>query len=126
MSYKLGDFRHLHPVSAAALVSMSVDCERAPDTLNKARLRHMLIKSADAATAPPEDLSMNHEDRSNILRLRVLDGEDLTAEEMLYECNKIREGRRSAAPTKTKSSPRGSQKPPSIESLLDILDQTMP
>ena len=65
----------------------------------------------------------SHEDRSSMLRLRVLNGEDLTAEEMLYEVTKIREGRRTAEPR----APRSAKKVPApAENLLDLLDKPIP
>lgn len=67
---------------------------------------------------------MDHEDLSNVLRMRVMDGQDLSAEEMLYEVNRIRQGRRSAAKGSPVSRAKAGAKlsaPP--ENLLDILDQ---
>jgi hypothetical protein len=66
----------------------------------------------------------SHEDRSSMLRLRVLNGEDLTAEEMLYEVNKIREGRRTAEP-RAKAPARVKKTPAPKEDLTDLLDQSL-
>ena len=98
------------------------------DTLSHATLRAQLTHSA-ALRITGGDLPMpSHEDRSNMLRLRVLNGEDLTAEEMLYEVNRIREGRRTAeprAPRATRSATKSKVQPPT-ENLLDLLDKEMP
>jgi hypothetical protein len=59
-----------------------------------------------------------------MLRLRVLNGEDLTAEEMLYEVNKIREGRRTAEP-RAKAPARAKKSPAPKEDLTDLLDQSL-
>ena len=94
------------------------------DTLPRAILRAALTHSA-AIRLTAGDLPMpSHEDRSNMLRLRVLNGEDLTAEEMLYEVTRIREGRRTAeraAPAR-----RATKTPAAPENLLDLLDKELP
>lgn len=64
----------------------------------------------------------NHEDQANILRLRVLDGEDLSAEEMLYICNQIRQGRRTAEPAPKSTRARKVAAVPTPEVLTDLLD----
>ena len=69
----------------------------------------------------PHDILMND------LRIRVLEGEDLTAEEMLLIVNEIRQGRRSAARARHRPAP--SELPPQPgtlkEDLRAILDQDL-
>jgi hypothetical protein len=66
----------------------------------------------------------DHEDLSNDLRLRVMEGEDISAEEMLYISNQIRQGRRTAAPT-TRKTPAASRTKIAAtpEDLSSIMDQ---
>lgn len=75
-------------------------------------------------SAPPHDLLTND------LRIRVLEGEDLTAEEMLFIVNEIRQGRRTAArPTAAPSAGRAKRAPPPTSTLKEdlraILDQDL-
>jgi hypothetical protein len=86
-------------------------------TVAQALLGEMLRHSL----SPDEDVNMEHQDLSNILRIRVLEGEDITADEMLFICNQIRQGRRSAAPTATSTRKR----PVASENLTDLLDQAL-
>ena len=65
---------------------------------------------------------------SNDLRIRVLEGEDITAEEMLLIVNEIRQGRRAAvrSPAATKPARQSTTKPNwSTEDLKAILNQDL-
>lgn len=83
------------------------------------------LKVRDILMPEPSDHTFQLQD----LRLRVLDGEELSAEEMLIVVNDIRKDRRkAAAATKAVGSARGKKTatvavPMSIENLQDILDQ---
>jgi hypothetical protein len=92
------------------------------DTLARATLRSMLTQSAAIRLSAGDMPMPSHEDRSNTLRLRVLDGEDLTPEEMLYAVNLIRQGRRNAEPSPKSARAKKLAAP---EVLTDLLDRTM-
>jgi hypothetical protein len=70
-----------------------------------------------------DDTVMDHQDAANILRIRVLEGEDIPASEMLFICNQIRQGRRTAEPKPTSS--RARKFTPVNENLTDLLDQPL-
>ena len=104
---------------------MTTDSNPSPpklyNKLSSAVLEYMFRKSTfeEALMGEP----MDHEDRSNVLRMRIMDGQDLTAEEMLYEVNRIRQDRRSAGPAGKPSAKRKAPTAQAPENLLDILDQ---
>lgn len=83
------------------------------------------IKIRDILMPEPSDHTFQLQD----LRLRVLDGEELSAEEMLIVVNDIRKDRRKAAAATKAVGARASKKtttvavPISVENLQDILDQ---
>lgn len=66
---------------------------------------------------------------SQDLRLRILDGEDVSAADMLIIVNEIRQERRAAArPEATKgrrAAPAGSRVPTDVEDLRALLDQEL-
>lgn len=80
------------------------------------------VANTMAAIATPHDILTND------LRIRVLEGEDISAEEMLLIVNEIRQGRRAAARPaaatgRAKKAPATSDW--STEDLRSILDQDL-
>jgi hypothetical protein len=92
----------------------------------QAVLHHMLHQSLEAPQSLGENRMavLDYQDAANILRMRVLEGEEISAVEMLYICNQIRQGRRTAA-AKEKASPRAKAAPRKAEVLTDLLDQDL-
>jgi hypothetical protein len=70
-----------------------------------------------------DTLAMTNEDLTHNLRVRVQEGHDITAEEMLIISDQIRQGRRAAARPFGKAAKTKPQEPP--EDLGALLDQAM-